>query len=289
MIEPYLLEELVAFSQTGTLAKTAQQLHVTQPTVTRGMQKLEDDLGVQLFDRQPNRITLTATGRHAAELATRLMAQHQAFSTQVQAFDHAQRVLTITATLPGPLLLARQIAQHTDQALSVTTTFSSSDQATDLLTTHQATLVLTQRELQTPTLESRYLGREKLTVNLDQFMYQANQTTVTFAELRGMSFLVLQDIGSWREVIQREIPQAKFLYQTQPSAFREITTYSDFPYFSTNLSRFDPHVVTPTDHRVCRPIRDAAAQMPIYASYLKAERQRVAPVLTALRAHWPDD
>ncbi|MCW3779393.1 LysR family transcriptional regulator [Levilactobacillus namurensis] len=289
MIEPYLLEELVAFSQTGTLAKTAQQLHVTQPTVTRGMQKLEDDLGVQLFDRQPNRITLTATGRRAAKLATRLMAQHQAFSTQVQAFDHAQRVLTITATLPGPLLLARKIAQHTDQALSVTTTFSPSDQATDLLTTHQATLVLTQRELQTPVLESRYLGREKLAVNLDQFMYQANQTTVTFAELRGMSFLVLQDIGSWRDVIQREIPQAKFLYQTQPSAFREITTYSDFPYFSTNLSRFDPHVVTPTDHRVCRPIRDAVAQMPIYASYLKADRQRVAPVLAALRAHWPDD
>ncbi|WP_309300213.1 LysR family transcriptional regulator [Loigolactobacillus coryniformis] len=36
-MENYLLEELVTFAATGTLAKTAQQLNVTQPTVTRGM------------------------------------------------------------------------------------------------------------------------------------------------------------------------------------------------------------------------------------------------------------
>jgi len=37
MIDPYLLEELATFANTGTLAKTAEQLNVTQPTVTRGM------------------------------------------------------------------------------------------------------------------------------------------------------------------------------------------------------------------------------------------------------------
>ncbi len=55
MIDNYLLEELVTFAETKTLAKTAQKLMVTQPTVTRGMQKLEDELGVKLFDRQPNK------------------------------------------------------------------------------------------------------------------------------------------------------------------------------------------------------------------------------------------
>ncbi len=43
MIETYLLAELSVFAQTGTLTKTATQLHVTQPSVTRGMQKLEDE------------------------------------------------------------------------------------------------------------------------------------------------------------------------------------------------------------------------------------------------------
>lgn len=53
MIDNYLLEELITFAKYKTLAKTAAELNITQPTVTRGMQKLEDELGVQLFDRHP--------------------------------------------------------------------------------------------------------------------------------------------------------------------------------------------------------------------------------------------
>ena len=44
MIDNYLLKELVTFASEKTLAKTAEKLNVTQPTVTRGMQKLEDEL-----------------------------------------------------------------------------------------------------------------------------------------------------------------------------------------------------------------------------------------------------
>ncbi len=73
MIENYLLEELVTFKKYGTLAATAQHLLVTQPTITRGMQKLEDELGVQIFDRQPNRITLTKTGELAVKEAQKVI------------------------------------------------------------------------------------------------------------------------------------------------------------------------------------------------------------------------
>lgn len=40
MIDNYLLEELVTFAQYKTLAKTAAELNVTQPTVTRGDAKI---------------------------------------------------------------------------------------------------------------------------------------------------------------------------------------------------------------------------------------------------------
>lgn len=51
MIDNYLLEELVSFKKYKTLAATAKHLMITQPTVTRGMQKLEEELGVEIFDR----------------------------------------------------------------------------------------------------------------------------------------------------------------------------------------------------------------------------------------------
>ncbi len=107
MIEIYLLEELAVFSKAGTLAKTAEQLNVTQPTVTRGMQKLEDEFGVQLFDRQPNRIALTETGKLAAQEAVALMLANQQLIDKVQNFDQSQRTIQIGSVLPGPLILLR--------------------------------------------------------------------------------------------------------------------------------------------------------------------------------------
>ena len=58
MIETYLLENLVAFGDYGTLSEAAEKLHVSQPSLTRSMQKLEDEIGVPLFERTKNRISL---------------------------------------------------------------------------------------------------------------------------------------------------------------------------------------------------------------------------------------
>lgn len=75
-------------------------------------------------------------------------------------------------------------------------------------------MIISNHEVQTDQVESIFLGQEHLFVNLDQFMYLANQRSVTFQDLRGISFVVLSDIGPWKQVVQDQIPDAKFLYQT---------------------------------------------------------------------------
>ena len=62
MIDYHLLEALVTYAQVGTLAKTAQQLGVTQPAISHTMRHLEEQLGVQLFIRTPNKLYLSETG-----------------------------------------------------------------------------------------------------------------------------------------------------------------------------------------------------------------------------------
>lgn len=52
MIEIYLLEQLAAVAKYGTLSAAAEHLHLAQPSLSRSMQKLEDLLGVTLFERK---------------------------------------------------------------------------------------------------------------------------------------------------------------------------------------------------------------------------------------------
>lgn len=74
MLDLELLEELVAFQKYGTLSAAAEHLMITQPTVTRKMKKLEQELGVTLFNREvSNYITLNETGLLAAREAQKVL------------------------------------------------------------------------------------------------------------------------------------------------------------------------------------------------------------------------
>lgn len=288
MLETYLLEELVTFAEAGTLAATAAKLNVTQPTITRGMQKLETDLGVSLFDRQPNRLSLTATGQLAAQQAQQLLADQDQFVTSIQNFDRTQRTITVGTTIPGPLYLLPLVSDKF--SLTINNELVTPADVTTKLSSNAETLLLTATPLQTATIDSQLIGTERLAVNLNKFMYQANQSQITFKELAGLSFIVLSKIGPWREIIQQAIPDAKFFYQKEFDALAEITKYADFPYFSTNLSTFETDFnsqVMTDDSRVAIPISDANAQMSTYAVYLKTQRARVKPLITALIDKWP--
>lgn len=61
-METRTLRYFLAVAQTNNITKAAAQLHITQPTLSRQIIDLEDELGVQLFDRQPRHLALTAEG-----------------------------------------------------------------------------------------------------------------------------------------------------------------------------------------------------------------------------------
>ncbi len=68
MIEMRLLEILSAFAEEGTQAAAAEKLHISQPTLSSSMRKLEEEIGAPLFERTKNRMTLNENGQAAADL-----------------------------------------------------------------------------------------------------------------------------------------------------------------------------------------------------------------------------
>ena len=56
------LRQALAVLESGSLGKAAAKLHISQPSLTKGIRRLEDELGVELFDRSRSGMRPTAFG-----------------------------------------------------------------------------------------------------------------------------------------------------------------------------------------------------------------------------------
>lgn len=282
MIDDYLLEALVAFAKYGTLSATAEHLMVTQPTVTRGMQKLENELGVTLFKRTPNRISLTETGQLAAKEAEKLLEAKQAFIKHIQDFEKHSGKIRLGSVAPGPLYIAEDVAS---EHISIDNDLLLENDVIAKLLSQDYQLIFTHQEIQTDDIESLYVGTESLRINSDAMVVPANKTETTFQEMAGFSFVVLRDIGIWQQIIEDNIPNAKFIYQAEVDDFNEIRRYSSLPYFTTNITQLTRERQV-HNRRLEMPITDETAQIDFYLAYLKTNKSHFKVDITAIQTAW---
>lgn len=283
MIKLNLLEELVAFQKYDTLAKAAQHLSITQPSVTRGMQRLEQELGVTIFKREPNHISLTPVGKFAAQQAKKLLASNEKYISQVRNYALNQSIITVAANAPGPLMLLKtlklpNIKIQKEPVLS---------NAENLLLRKQIVCFIINHPIHVKGIDSIYLGTENLDVYLNKFTALASQKAVSFKDLNNMTFIVFNNIGMWRPIIQNKIPSAKFLYQEKVSNFKTIRNNSIFPYFTTTITRFNHNWTNQkNDDRIQLRIKDPEAHQQFYACFLKENKKRLLPMIHKLQDQW---
>jgi DNA-binding transcriptional LysR family regulator len=76
--------------QLGNISKAAEQLHIAQPAVSIAMQKLEEELGVHLFDRSRKKISLTPAGLIFSHRVKVILGQIQNSITEMDDFGKLQ-------------------------------------------------------------------------------------------------------------------------------------------------------------------------------------------------------
>ncbi len=70
-MEIRLLRYFVAVASQQTISAAAQQLHLSQPTLSRQLSDLENELDTTLFIRGNRKISLTADGQYLLKKFTR--------------------------------------------------------------------------------------------------------------------------------------------------------------------------------------------------------------------------
>lgn len=100
------LHDLIAFRAAAELAnfrKAAEAVHISQPAFSRRIDKLEQALGVRLFERTTRRVTLTAVGREFARRVGAMLDDLDETLLTVRAVDGVLLPVRRHPSLPGAL------------------------------------------------------------------------------------------------------------------------------------------------------------------------------------------
>ena len=127
MIELRLLEQLAAFYEHGTLSAAAEVLLISQPTLTRSMKQLEDELGIKLFIRGKNHLSLTETGIRAAEYARQVLSLAEDFETKIKAYDRSLHTISIGYCAPVPQLVMMPLINNIFSGMTISSDMRSDE------------------------------------------------------------------------------------------------------------------------------------------------------------------
>jgi DNA-binding transcriptional LysR family regulator len=95
------LRAFVAVAEFNNFRAAADSIHLSQPALSRRIEKLEAALGVRLFDRTTRSVSLTAVGRDFSHKARRLLDDLEDSLLSMQAVAASQQGEVIIACIPS--------------------------------------------------------------------------------------------------------------------------------------------------------------------------------------------
>src|SRR5215470_17216142 len=111
-MDRYLLRYFLAVAELGSFSKAAERTSVTQPTLSIGIAKLEEQLGARLFERTTRRVSLTPAGSRFLAHARTITQEYEAALREVAEAPQLKRVRAgVLSTIPARDL-ERVVAAH---------------------------------------------------------------------------------------------------------------------------------------------------------------------------------
>ena len=287
MIEIYLLEALCALYDCGTLSAAAEHLHISQPALSRSMQKLEDLLGVSLFDRTKNRITLNDTGKMAASMARRILESEEDMIHAVRNYDSSLHTVSAGYCTPGPMM---EMPISLSQVYPKMKVSSEMEDETDLLKglrIGKYGFVILSHACEDEDTVSIPCGTESLYFSLIPAHPAAlfKDQGLTFRQMNGETFVMAGDIGIWRDLTMNRMPDSHFVLQDSLEALSAVINASTLPAFASDLtirlfrSRED-------NGRIFIKILDREATLHYHCVLLKKNRERYAKWISFLEERY---
>lgn len=274
------LHQLEAIERTGTFSAAARELHMSQPALTRSMQRLEAELGQQLFDRVGRSAQLNEAGRIALDYAKQILREARLMREALNEHARRARALVVGSVAPAPLWrLTALVVERFPAALLTSQTLDVERVEREVLN-EGIDLGISLRPYMMPTVRCCPLMTESLSVCLPASHPLAKRKSLSAAELDGESFLLYQGIGFWQDFCNTHFPHSKFVVQEDRTMFEQMIPTTPLMYFVTDVPSLMNAV---PEGRVVVPIKDTAAHATYYLLMHENARQEAHDIFDWVR------
>lgn len=269
------IRQFKAIAEIGNMTKAAEQLHVSQPTLSAMLKRLEGELGLNLFVREKNRLLLTDAGRILLHHASIILEEEQNARDALDRFKRRETELRVGFCDPGPMwyYYPRYSMTHPPKKMKAEVYLDLTRQISSLID-RTYDILISYGPIEHPKLESIPLVHEYFMLSVAKDSPWAEYSSICIREAKIPMILLLYVDGAffagqrafWAELEPNtHLEQCAdfFLYSQQ-------TRNTDIPTISTFLSR---NYREDGGHRVLIPTTDPELSVDYCLTYLKENRK----------------
>ena len=185
------LKNFMVVARTGNISKAAQELYVTQPSLSKSIAKLEDELRVPLFRHRKGRIELNEYGSVFLSSVSIAFSQLDSGAQTIQRmYEMDQHILSLGSNISAylPTVLPAFCAAHPE--IGIRQRDCSTQQMINALLDRSLTLGISCETIQHEMLEFKELGHKEFVLMVHKSNPIANSDWVKIPQLEYEVFIV---------------------------------------------------------------------------------------------------
>lgn len=211
MLDAHQMNIFLIAAQTLNFSEAARRLHMTQPSVSQHIQSLEQQMGVQLFNRSGRHLTLTEAGETLFPRAREFVKQSQQIEEMMaslhgEVFGHLQFGCSTTA---GKYILPKLLAGFRGIYPNVQITCHVTDNQTALqmLIEGKVHLTLAHEQVAYKDIEFRKFMDDPVVLVVYPEHPWAERGVIETEELLDGDFILREEGSGTREVLTKSLPE----------------------------------------------------------------------------------
>lgn len=261
MIELNILEYLIEFSKTGSLLKASENLHLSQPSLTKAMKRLEEELGINIFERSKNHLSLNDNGYIVLDYAKRIRNTEENLMEFARQVKEKEEQVVLGMVAPGPLLYYHNLLKEKSKFGKYVCEIKGEEELLKRLYEGYYDILFLSKPIKKDGYSTTRVFKEHLFVSLPKEHFLANKKDgISFSDIDGQTFLADSSVGIWKNILHDKLKKSKIIYQEDKESLLEMKRHSSLCAFATDLSIKNNLV----DNRINIPLKDEEASMSFY-------------------------